>query len=71
MPLNVVSNKTVLANAPFLESSFPKVHSVLSKETVANYSLLYTWRGIDANLKPIILMAHQHVVPVDEATQSQ
>lgn len=55
----------------FLKNSFPKVHTQLSKETVADYSLLYTWRGSDASLKPIVLMAHQDVVPVDEATLNQ
>ncbi|MGI8543819.1 MAG: M20 family peptidase [Aridibacter sp.] len=55
----------------FLESSFPKIHSVLSKKTVADYSLLYAWSGTDSNLKPVILMAHQDVVPIDEATLNQ
>ena len=55
----------------FLQNSFPKVHSILTKETIGNYSLLYTWRGTDASLKPIILMAHQDVVPIDEASLNQ
>lgn len=55
----------------FLQESFPKTHTLLTKETIGDYSLLYTWRGNDANLKPIILMAHQDVVPVDEATANQ
>ncbi len=55
----------------FLESSYPKIHTVLQKETVNNHSLLYTWRGTDSTLKPIILLAHQDVVPIDEATLPQ
>ena len=55
----------------FLQESFPKTHASLTKEMIGESSLLYTWRGSDANLKPIILMAHQDVVPVDDATANQ
>lgn len=55
----------------FLQESFPKTHASLTKEMIGESSLLYTWRGSDTNLKPIILMAHQDVVPVDEATANQ
>lgn len=55
----------------FLQESFPKTHRLLTKETIGEHSLLYTWRGSDTNLKPIILMAHQDVVPVDETTVNQ
>lgn len=55
----------------FLQESFPKTHATLTKETIGEHSLLYTWRGTDANLKPLILMAHQDVVPIDEATANQ
>lgn len=55
----------------FLEAAFPKIQTTLTKEIVSDHSLLYTWRGTDINLKPIILMAHQDVVPVDEATLNQ
>ena len=52
----------------YLEQSFPKVHSTLTKELVGEYSLLYTWKGRDEKLKPILLMAHQDVVPVEQET---
>lgn len=55
----------------FLDTTFTKINSVLTKESISDNSLLYTWRGSDASLKPIILMAHQDVVPIDEATASQ
>src|SRR5215211_3790226 len=29
----------------YLRTSFPLVHQALKRETVANYSLLYTWPG--------------------------
>ncbi|HLN85787.1 MAG TPA: M20 family peptidase [Candidatus Limnocylindrales bacterium] len=48
-----------------LAKSFPGIHSQLTRETVNDYSLLYTWKGQDAGLKPILLMGHIDVVPVD------
>jgi len=52
----------------FLLETFPLVHENLSLEKISDYSLLYTWKGSDKNKKPIILMSHQDVVPVDEPT---
>jgi carboxypeptidase PM20D1 len=53
----------------FLETSFPEVHASLTKEVVNNFSLLYTWQGSDTHLEPILLMAHQDVVPVNPETE--
>jgi len=53
----------------FLDESFPGVNKHLSKETVGRYSLLYTWKGADERLKPILLMGHMDVVPVDPKSQ--
>ena len=52
----------------FLLETFPLTHSKLSLEKINDYSLLYTWQGSDLSKKPIILMSHQDVVPVDEPT---
>ncbi|MGB5170436.1 MAG: M20 family peptidase [Eudoraea sp.] len=52
----------------FLESTFPLTHENLSLEKINEYSLLYTWEGSDPSKKPIILMSHQDVVPVDQPT---
>jgi carboxypeptidase PM20D1 len=52
----------------FLEETFPLTHAKLSLEKISDYSLLYKWEGSDASRKPIILMSHQDVVPVDEPT---
>ena len=54
----------------FLENTYPLTHSKLAQEIVADYSLLYTWQGKNPSLKPIILMAHMDVVPIEEATRS-
>jgi len=55
----------------FLAKSFPRVHQQLTKETVNGHSLLYTWTGKDARLKPMLLMAHMDVVPLDAPTERQ
>ena len=52
----------------FLEEIFPLVHQKMTLEKISTYSLLYTWPGSDPSKKPIILMSHQDVVPVDEPT---
>jgi carboxypeptidase PM20D1 len=55
----------------YLEKTFPLVHKKLVREIVSKYSLLYTWPGKDITLKPIMLMAHIDVVPVEQATKDQ
>ncbi len=58
-----------LALHEHLLRSFPHVHQVLQQEVVNQYSLLYTWQGTDPDLAPIILMAHQDVVPITPETR--
>jgi carboxypeptidase PM20D1 len=55
----------------YLETAFPRVHAQLRRETVASHSLLYTWQGSDPSLKPILLMGHLDVVPVEPATRDK
>lgn len=60
--------------AEFLQKSFPNVHepnSPVQRETIHEHGLLYTWPGSDPTLKPLLLMAHQDVVPVDKSTESE
>ena len=54
----------------FLKEAYPLIHEKLTLEKVNEYSLLYTWKGSDPNKKPLILMSHQDVVPVDQPTLS-
>jgi carboxypeptidase PM20D1 len=54
----------------FLATAFPRAHQQLIKEVIGDHSLLFTWRGADDRLKPILLMAHMDVVPVDATTES-
>jgi carboxypeptidase PM20D1 len=55
----------------YLETSFPRAHAVLRRELVNDYSLLYTWTGRDSTAKPIVLMAHQDVVPIAPGSEAQ
>jgi carboxypeptidase PM20D1 len=50
----------------FIDSCFSGVSAQLLKESFG-LSLLYTWQGKNKDLKPILLMAHQDVVPVDDS----
>jgi len=52
----------------FLEETYPTVHAKLSREIIKGYSIIFTWPGKNSALKPIILMAHQDVVPIEEAS---
>ena len=54
----------------FLEKTYPGVHANLVREKIKKYSLLYFWKGKNSSLKPIVLMAHQDVVPIEEASKS-
>jgi len=49
----------------FLKNSFPRVHQHLNRQTFSRYGVLYTWPGSDTALKPVLLLAHMDVVPVD------
>ncbi len=53
-----------LALHRFLEATYPQTHARLTREIVSDYSLLYTWRGSDAKLAPVLITAHLDVVPV-------
>jgi len=54
-----------------LAEGFPAVHRVLARELVAQYSLLFTWRGTDAGLAPLLLLSHLDVVPVEPGTEDK
>lgn len=54
-----------------LADSFPRLHARLSRETVSDLSLVYTWEGRDPSLPPALLMGHLDVVPVLPGTEGQ
>jgi carboxypeptidase PM20D1 len=48
-----------------LVDAYPRLHQTLVSETVNRLSLLYEWLGTDPSLAPILLLAHQDVVPAE------
>ncbi|MDQ1121587.1 M20/M25/M40 family metallo-hydrolase [Microbacterium trichothecenolyticum] len=59
-----VDDAAFVAFRATLESLYPLVHEHLDREVVAGHSLLYRWRG-RTDAAPLLLLAHQDVVPVD------
>jgi carboxypeptidase PM20D1 len=55
----------------YLAAAYPRTHATLARETVGGLSLLYTWKGRDTTLAPIVLMGHLDVVPVIPGTEAQ
>lgn len=60
-----------LALHRYLTKTYPLFHQKLALEKVAGYSLVYIWNGKNPALKPVVLMAHQDVVPVEKASLAQ
>lgn len=55
----------------YLEETYPAVHTSLTREVINRSSLLFTWRGRESTLDPIVLMGHLDVVPVVPGTEGQ
>ena len=55
----------------YLADQFPLVHARLKRETVGDFSLLYTWEGSEPTRKPVLLLAHMDVVPVEPGTEDK
>ena len=55
----------------YLQHTFPLVYENLEVTTVNTYGLVYTWKGANKNLKPILLAAHQDTVPVQKDSLDQ
>lgn len=53
-----------------LAANYPKVHATLTRETINDASLLYRWQG-RADCAPLVLAAHQDVVPIEPGTESE
>ncbi len=67
---NVAASQAALTTfRDWIEATYPNVAKTFVREIVSDYSLLYTWKGSDATLKPILLMSHMDVVPVVPGTE--
>ncbi|EDQ98972.1 uncharacterized protein LACBIDRAFT_318408 [Laccaria bicolor S238N-H82] len=47
----------------YLRDTFPLTHSATNLTVVGGFSLVYTWRGVNSSLKPLMLTGHLDVVP--------
>ena len=48
-----------------IENAFPNVAQQLDKKIIHDFSFLYTWKGKNPSLKPVLLLAHYDVVPAE------
>ncbi|MCD8379950.1 MAG: M20/M25/M40 family metallo-hydrolase [Lachnospiraceae bacterium] len=54
----------------YMEQTFPLVHQTLSREIIGKAGLLYHWKGTGkSNLEPVMLIAHQDVVPAGDESR--
>ncbi|HEX7366558.1 MAG TPA: M20/M25/M40 family metallo-hydrolase, partial [Pelobium sp.] len=54
----------------FLTQTYPLTFRQLKVERINKFGLILHWKGKSTSTKPVILMAHQDVVPIEEATKS-
>lgn len=52
----------------WLAATYPKTHAAMQKELLGQ-TMVYTWPGSDPTAQPIIVMAHQDVVPITAGTE--
>lgn len=64
-----VEAKAFFALHAQLRADFPQIHRHLERDTVSDYSLLYTWPGTRPELPAVLLLGHQDVVPVEPGSE--
>jgi carboxypeptidase PM20D1 len=52
-----------------LQTNYPRLHATLTREIIHRSALLYRWTGRES-CPPLLLLAHQDVVPVEPGTES-
>ncbi len=55
----------------YMRETFTGVYETLEIEHVGAHNLLFVWKGADPSLKPILLVAHQDVVPIETGTEGK
>jgi carboxypeptidase PM20D1 len=63
-------NAELDAMRDWIDQTYPNFKSVAPRDIMGK-SLLYTWKGANPDLPPILLMAHMDVVPVVPGTEVQ
>jgi len=77
--IQTISHQDIADNDPtqwdklhqWLVDTYPHAHAVMTREIVGPGALVYSWQGSDPSLAPIVLMAHQDVVPVTPGSEGQ
>lgn len=64
-----IDTSAFLRYRSFLENAYPLIHQRLTRDIVTDFSYIYTWKGTDPSLSPLILMAHYDVVPVEPSAE--
>ncbi len=54
----------------WLEATYPEVHATMTRELIADYTILLKWPGSNPTAKPILLIGHYDVVPVLPGTET-
>lgn len=54
----------------WLSEAYPQIHLNLELERINQFSLLYRWSGSDQTSRPIVLTAHQDIVPYMISTRN-
>lgn len=53
-----------------LQTSYPTTHKALKREVLGEANLIFTWTGSDPSLKPVLMLGHMDVVPIEPKTLS-
>lgn len=61
-------NEAIARFRDWMDQTYPYIFEAAPQELIGE-SLLFTWRGTNPNLAPILLMAHMDVVPVVPGTE--
>lgn len=64
-----IDSSAFRAYLAFLAKSYPLTERTLEKKCFNELSCLYKWEGTNASLKPMLLLSHYDVVPVEAATR--
>jgi len=54
----------------WMQQTYPAFHTAAQREAINGLGLLYTWQGSDPGQPPLLLLAHQDVVPVPDDTRA-
>ena len=53
----------------YLARTYPLIHRILEKKVLGRATLLFRWKAIKPSKPPVLLMAHQDVVPAGDASR--